>query len=818
MQGFASYETPKTSTTFSSSSSSTSNGDSKLTTKKHTIFLFCPLLPSNSQQHKTMLKLLSSTSRQIQTHLTSPCLRVATESQPSSFVNSLSSLTGLAQRNHKSLSFYQRAFFFSGSSSGDGGGFAEVMVRSGASETEAEVGSADASDSSAIVPTNPRPEDYLTVYKCLKLTLELVKKEIEISKIQGRFLQGTIFPGNKQGKRQFSALSLDESLTPTITNIISNQHWSKLKVHLQNTDPNTLLQQLLNSGADPELILRYFTWSQKEFKLSHSLELTFRILNSLALTKKYSKIRSFLDKFVKYEKDYSVSAIFHAISMSGDSFCVNSILADMLVLAYVRNLKILRGFEAFKRAGDYGFKLSLISCNPLLSGLVKESENGDMEFVYREMIKRKIELNVISFNIVVNGLCKVGKLNRAGDVIEDMKVRGVSPNVITYNTLIDGYCKMGRIGKMYKADAILKEMVAKGICPNEVTYNILIDGFCKDENVSGAMRVFGEMQRQSLRPNVVTYNTLINGLCSDGKVDEAVALRDQMVSSDLEPNVVTHNVLINGFCKNKTVNEAINLFNDMEKQGVDPNAMTYTTLIDAYCKDGRMEDAFALYNMMIDRGIFPEVSTFNCLIAGLCSKGDVKAARNLMNEMVSKKLSADVVTYNILIDSLCQKGESRKAVKILDEMFEKGLNPSHVTYNTLMDGYCREGNLRAALIVRTRMERKGKQANVVTYNVLIKGFCLKGRLEDANGLLNEMLERGLVPNRTTYEIIKEEMMEKGFVPDIEGHVYNVSGTNLKLMQMESMHFGYRKPDLHTVLLTSLSAPVYTWPVAGVCHP
>ncbi|KAI5586857.1 hypothetical protein BDE02_06G240500 [Populus trichocarpa] len=108
MQDFASYETPKTSTT---SSSSSSNGDSKLTTKKHTVFLFCPLLPSNSQQHKTMLKLLSSTSRQIQTHLTSPCLRVTTESQPSSFVNSLSSLTGLAQRNHKSLSFYQEPSF-----------------------------------------------------------------------------------------------------------------------------------------------------------------------------------------------------------------------------------------------------------------------------------------------------------------------------------------------------------------------------------------------------------------------------------------------------------------------------------------------------------------------------------------------------------------------------------------------------------------------------------------------------------------------------------------------------------------------------------
>ncbi|KAJ6974180.1 hypothetical protein NC653_030303 [Populus alba x Populus x berolinensis] len=113
-----------------------------------------------------MLKLLSSTSRQIHTHFTSPCLRVATESQPSSFLKCLSLLTGLNQRGHKSPSFYQRAFFCSDSSSGDGGdggGIVEVEVRSGASETEAEGGAADASNSSAIVPTSPRPEDYLTV-------------------------------------------------------------------------------------------------------------------------------------------------------------------------------------------------------------------------------------------------------------------------------------------------------------------------------------------------------------------------------------------------------------------------------------------------------------------------------------------------------------------------------------------------------------------------------------------------------------------------------------------------------------------------------
>ena len=112
-----------------------------------------------------------------------------------------------------------------------------------------------------------------------------------------------------------------------------------------------------------------------------------------------------------------------------------------------------------------------------------ESAVGDVEYVYKEIRRRKIELDVITFNVMVNWLCKVGKLNKVGDVIEDMKVWGFSPNVVTYNTLIDGYCKMGRVGKMDKAESILKDIVANQVCPNEVTYNILVDGFCKDENV-----------------------------------------------------------------------------------------------------------------------------------------------------------------------------------------------------------------------------------------------------------------------------------------------------------------------------------------------
>ncbi|XP_006417529.2 pentatricopeptide repeat-containing protein At1g09820 [Eutrema salsugineum] len=559
-----------------------------------------------------------------------------------------------------------------------------------------------------------------------------------------------------------------------IADLIEKQHWSKLGVHVKDINPNELFQQLICSELDPDLCLRYYTWSVKNRDTSVSLELTFRLLHSLANAKRYSKIRSFLDGFVRKGSDHSVHSIFHAISMC-DNVCVNSIIADMLILAYANNSRFELGFEAFKLSGYYGYKLSALSCKPLMVSLLKENRFADVDYVHKEMIRRKIQPNLFTFNIVINALCKTGKMNKAKDVMEDMKVYGFSPNVVSYNTIIDGYCKLGGIGKMYKADAVLKEMVENNVSPNLTTFNILIDGFWKDDNYSGSMKVFKEMLDQDMMPNVITYNTLINGLCSGGKVSEAVGMHDKMVSAGVQPNLITYNSLINGFCKNNMLKEALDMLESVKGRGIVLSAKTYNMIIDAYCKSGKIEDGFALKEEMERGGIAPNVETYNCLIGGLCRNDNIEAATKLFDQLTRKGLP-DLVTYHILMDGYCSKGESRKAAMLLKEGISKmGLKPRHLTYNILMKGYCKEGNLKAAANVRKQMEKERRlRMNVASYNVLLQGYSQKGKLEDANRLLNEMLENGLVPNRITYEIVKAEMVDKGFVPDIEGHLFNVS--------------------------------------------
>ncbi|CAH9145042.1 unnamed protein product [Cuscuta epithymum] len=671
---------------------------------------------------------------------------------------------------------------------------AEAGAEAKQGEVEVE-GAAEATNSAAMVPTVFGPEDCLlhigdfnyarledfgaatsgaNKLHCQQVLEEIDELGLETDDKTALSVQ-LIFPNPETNGTLEKRLPTDHILKSTVSDLITKQHWSKLRNLINHADPTGFILHLFQPGFSSDAIFSFFKWSQTAYKVSYPPQLLCKLLVLAAKEKRYSMVRSLLHSFVKGGKIHSVSSFFHELLTCSDEFHLNSIIVDMLILALVNNSKADFALETFKRAGDYGFTMSVHSCNPFLLMLVKK-KTGEIEFLYKDMLRRRIALNLFTFNEVVNGLCKEGKLNKAKDVMEDMKIRGVMPNVVTYNTLIDGYCKNGGSSKMYKADEVLKEMVGKGIQPSQITYNTLIDGFCKDNNIKAALKIFSEMKEHQTKPNIVTYNSLINGLCGDGRIRDALDLQTEMVSLGLQPNIVTHNALINGFSKNKMLVEARELFDQIMKKGVVvPSVLTFNSMMDGYCKAGKMEEAMPLFDLMLTKRIQPNVSTYNCLIGGYYRVGNLEKAKTMLDEMAHKGLKADIVTYNIQIDAMCKMGESRKAARLLDEIYEDGLIPNHITYNKVMAGYCQEGNPKAAVSIRRRMEREGKKPNVASFNVLMKGFCSKGKLEEANSLLNEMLEKGLAPNRTTYDIINGEMIEKGFVPDIDVRLYNDGG-------------------------------------------
>ncbi|XP_022965560.1 lon protease homolog 1, mitochondrial [Cucurbita maxima] len=101
-----------------------------------------------------MLKVVNSSCFRSRLHNLSPSLRPAAESE-SSLVRVLGSLRGLGGRNTR---LSGRAFFCSDASDGS-----QPVVEIDAKVEEAGAEDAESKSTSAIIPTNPRPEDYMTV-------------------------------------------------------------------------------------------------------------------------------------------------------------------------------------------------------------------------------------------------------------------------------------------------------------------------------------------------------------------------------------------------------------------------------------------------------------------------------------------------------------------------------------------------------------------------------------------------------------------------------------------------------------------------------
>ncbi|XP_021898774.1 lon protease homolog 1, mitochondrial isoform X1 [Carica papaya] len=155
MQGF----TPQLHKTSSPNFFNGASLSPKLGLSRTVNYPFCPSrsLCCCSKNSLPMLKILSSSAASYRTRCLSPVPRVGPRQATSPVLKALSEFFGW---NREVGVLGRRAFFCTDSS--DGGGpesVVEVEVKTAESESEG----AESKSSSAIVPTNPRPEDYLTV-------------------------------------------------------------------------------------------------------------------------------------------------------------------------------------------------------------------------------------------------------------------------------------------------------------------------------------------------------------------------------------------------------------------------------------------------------------------------------------------------------------------------------------------------------------------------------------------------------------------------------------------------------------------------------
>ncbi|KAJ0247793.1 putative pentatricopeptide repeat-containing protein [Hirschfeldia incana] len=529
-----------------------------------------------------------------------------------------------------------------------------------------------------------------------------------------------------------------------------------------------LLNSLLRtSRLHPEACLEVFNLASKQQTFRPDYKSYCKMVHILSRARMYDQTRAYLSDLIGL--NHSCFVVWDELVRVYKSFRFSPTVFDMVLKVYAEKGLVKEALHVFDNMG--GRVPSLLSCNSLLSCLVKKGECFVALRVYDQMVSLGVSPDVFTCSIVVNAYCKSGEVERGVEFAERMEME---MNVVTFNSLVNGYAVSGDVEGVRR---VLGMMSERGVCWNVVTYTllikcycrkglmeeaekvfesvkkeekdqrvygVLIDGYCRCGKVSDAVRVHDEMLRKGVRTNATIVNSLINGYCKAGQLVEAERMFMRMKDWSLKPDHYTYNTLVDGYCRAGRVNEALKLCDRLSDV---PTVMTYNTLLKGFTRVGAYHEVVSLWKTMVKRGVCGNEISCSTLLEALFKLGDFDEAMTLWKNVLARGLLTDTVTLNVMISGLCKMEKVSEAKEILDSVRCK---PDVRTYQALSHGYYRVGDFKEAFGVKDYMESKGMFPTIEMYNTLISAAFKCRYLNKVTDLVNELRARGLTPTVATY--------------------------------------------------------------------
>ncbi|KAI4383103.1 hypothetical protein MLD38_008981 [Melastoma candidum] len=333
---------------------------------------------------------------------------------------------------------------------------------------------------------------------------------------------------------------------------------------------------------------KFFTWSSKQEKYTHSADAYHLMMKILAQCDEFKSMWKLVDEMI--EKGFPTTARTFNILICA---CGEVGLARDVV-------------ERFIKSKTFNYRPYKHSYNAILHSLVAMKEYKLIEWVYQQMLDEGLLPDILTYNIVMCAKYRLGKLDQFHRLLDDLGRQGLSPDFHTYNLLLH---VLGKGDKPLAALNLLNHMRETGVDPGVIHFTTLMDGFSRAGNLDACKYFFEEMVKSNCVPDVVCYTVFITGYVVAGKLEKAKGLFNEMIRMGQIPNVFTYNSMIRGYCMAGDFDDACLLLKEMEARGCNPNFMVYSTLVGYLQNAGKMAEAHDVIRHMVDKGQYVHLTT-----------------------------------------------------------------------------------------------------------------------------------------------------------------------------------------------------------------
>ncbi|XP_058077906.1 pentatricopeptide repeat-containing protein At1g11290, chloroplastic-like [Magnolia sinica] len=436
----------------------------------------------------------------------------------------------------------------------------------------------------------------------------------------------------------------------------------------------------------------------------------------------------------------------------------NSFVGTAMLDTYAKCGNIADSYKLFKQMDE----LSLISCNALISGYVRNELFEEALLLFNKIRVFGLVPNFVTMLSVIQGCIAIVSVSLCKSVHAYIVKIGLDLNVYILNSVLDMYLSLGNLDV---AAEFFQNMVFKDV----ISWTTMMASFVRCGRASDCLKLFSQMRDYGIHPDTVAAVNIIAacGLLGDLMRGRLIHSWIMVVGFFLELSV--SNSLIVMYSKCGDLDSARTVFNCM----VEKSLVSWTAMISGYVQNGQPRGALRLLLTMRIKENFDLDSI--TLVGALTACGEL-AGLGLCKQLHAYVFAAGFLQYNSIQNSLLMTYARCGDVEIAHNVFREIACPDIVSWNAMISGYGINGNGVAAVSLFHEMVKSSEEPDNVTYLSVLNACSHSGLVDEGLMTFSQMVnEKRIRPREEHFGCVVDMLVRAGRFEDVNEFVNNVSG-------------------------------------------